>query len=94
VARAAEWSQLLRHASQLLAEQEPAVKVAFAKVHRAEVDRVDEDYPRRTNSYAAMEAYAAYIAATRHAQQVMDRLAGFLVDDSTTDNGSDHAQHP
>jgi len=81
VSKAAEWSRLLRHAAQLLAEQEPAVRGAFAKVHRAEVDRVHEDYARRTNSFAAMQDYAAYLAATSHARQVMDLLAAFLVDD-------------
>lgn len=88
MSRAAEWSQLLRHASQLLAEQEPTVKAAFAKVHRSEVDRVHEDFARRTNSYAAMTDYAAYVAATGHARQVMDMLATFLVDsEEETTNG-------
>ena len=80
MSRAAEWSRLLLHASERLAETEPAVKVAFGQLHRDAVDLVN-DFNRRTKSFAAMEDYAAVVAATAYARQVMDMLAGFLTDD-------------
>ena len=81
MSRAAEWSRLLQHASQRLAETESAAKRVFADSHRQAVDLIDNHFRRRSESWAAMEDYAAHVAAISYARQVMDMLAAFLTDD-------------